>query len=345
MALLKAELQVEALIGAGQHAQVFRATCPTHGQVAVKIFRPLPGESDADWKHRKAQHLKEGKYIADAKHNNVVQVYYVAESDGGDAVHIVMEFCNGGSLQKAFDGGPLPLVEALQVTREVCLGLEALHGRNMLHRDIKPGNLLRAGGRAKIGDFGLVTDEIILGYAKAAGYSDHIAYEVWNGGGTSVRSDIWALGATIYRLLHGKEWYSRFPKFQIAAKNGGLADSLNWLPHVPKEVRRVVRKMLNDDSRQRYQTISQVMTALAKLPNMDTFACEVEPDEVVWVKTSKTRRTKVVWRKAGKTSFEWDAWSEPLKPGDGRRHTLGKSKGPVSRTQSLKELDAFFSSQ
>ena len=78
---------------------------------------------------------------------------------------------------------------------EVLMGLAALHARQMLHRDIKPGNILiDTAGVALIGDFGLVTDDLLLGYGSQAGYGDHIAYEVWQGKGTSAKSDIWALG-------------------------------------------------------------------------------------------------------------------------------------------------------
>ena len=114
-----------------------------------------------------------------------MRVHYLVEEENGEAVHLVMEYCSGGSLQAAFDKGPMRLADVLRVITDVTLGLQALHGRGMLHRDIKPGNLL-LGERdvGKLGDFGLVTDKLIFGYASHAGYSDHLAYE-------SVIKNIW----------------------------------------------------------------------------------------------------------------------------------------------------------
>src|SRR4030088_309089 len=110
-----------------------------------------------------------------------------------------MALCPGGSLQTAFEAGPMTLPAVRKAGTEVLMGLTALHARQMLHRDIKPGNvLIDAEGGAKLGDFGLVTDDLVLGYGSQAGYYDHIAFEVWHGNGTSARSDIWAFGMTLF---------------------------------------------------------------------------------------------------------------------------------------------------
>src|SRR5262249_50868481 len=147
------------------------------------------------------------------------------ESDNSDAVHLVMEYCRRGSLQEVFERSPMNLAAVRKVATDITFGLQALHTRGMLHRDIKPGNvLLDESGVTKLGDYGLVTDNIILGYGSQAGYADHIAPEVWQGSGTSVRSDIWALGMTLYRLLHGAQWYSSSPTPRAVVPNGGFVD-------------------------------------------------------------------------------------------------------------------------
>jgi eukaryotic-like serine/threonine-protein kinase len=338
---LRSNLVIGAPLAAGHFGQVFLADDLVHGQVAVKVFRQQPMEATGDWLLRKAGLLAEGQRLKVATHPNVVQVFHLVESETNDAIHLVMECCRGGSLQTTFENGPLPLHNVRNYATQICLGLQALHARGMIHRDIKPGNLLLdEHGTAKLGDFGLVTDKIIFGYASAAGYSDHLAYEIWQGSGTSVKSDIWALGMTIYRLLHGREWYLRSPAPRYVVGNGGFADSLPWLPHITPKWRRFVRKMLNDDSDRRFQNANLVMAALAKLETEPRWACEIAPNETRWELVKGGRRTRVVWQQHGPHSFSWDARSEPL--GHGNRRHLGGSTGRIGRAESDREMRDFF---
>ena len=121
------------------------------------------------------------------------------------------------------------------------------------HRDIKPANiLLNSRATTFIGDFGLVTDRNRFRIRREAGYYDHLAYEIWHGKGTSVRSDVWAFGATLFRLLHGKQWYEEMPSPKNVIGYGGFADGLKWLPHIPKKW----RLCSTDDGGRHLQTIS-----------------------------------------------------------------------------------------
>jgi serine/threonine-protein kinase len=255
----KSNLQLGVRIGGGFFGDVHAGQDEVHGNVAVKVLRQQRGESAADWQNRKDGLLREAQYLSQAQHANVVRVHGLLESETDDSILMVMAHCAGGSLQAPFDAGPMILSEVRRVSTDVCLGLSALHARGMIHRDIKPGNiLLTADNVAQLGDFGLVTDNLLLGYGSQAGYSDHIAIEVWNGSGTSVKSDIWALGMTIYRLLHGCQWYSELPADpRDVIREGGFAASLPWLPHIPGRWRRTVRKMMHDSTDHRYQSAAR----------------------------------------------------------------------------------------
>jgi serine/threonine-protein kinase len=231
MSGFQSDLQVLHEIDNGHFGKVYLGEDPAHGRVAVKVLAKRPIDSDAAWAANKASFLAEAQHLSRATHRNVVQVYHIVEAADGNSVQLCMAYCPGGSLQRAFEAGPMTLSALRKVGTEVLMGLSALHARQMLHRDIKPGNILMDGaGVAKIGDFGLVTDDLLLGYGSQAGYSDHIAYEVWHGRGTSARSDIWAFGMTLYRLMHGKTWYEEFPAPRTAIPNGGFARTLRWLP-------------------------------------------------------------------------------------------------------------------
>jgi len=339
----KSNLVLGDQIGAGHFGVVHSAQDDVHGHVAVKVLRQQPGQSAADWTVRKASLLREAQHLSQAEHANVVRVHGLLEADTDDAILMVMAHCTGGSLQPVFDAGPMFPSEVRRISTEVCLGLGALHARGMLHRDIKPGNiLLTAANIAQLGDFGLVTDNLILGYGSQAGYSDHIAIEIFQGSGTSVKSDIWALGMTIYRLLHGKQWYSELPADpRDVIRAGGFATSLPWLPHIPDRWRRAVRKMMHDDTAHRYQSAAQVMSALAQVPTDPSWSCQVSPQEVHWTRETENRRINVVWTRHSPTQHEWRAWSEPL--GAGRDRTLGMSNGKISRAQVDTQLKDFFS--
>lgn len=334
-------LKIGAKLGNGAFGEVFRGEDPAHGEVAVKILRREAYHDDGTWPDYKASYGAEAQNLAKATHRNVVKVHHVVEAPNGNSVVICMAFCPGGSLQTSYENGPMTLYSVRKVGTEVLMGLGAMHARGMIHRDIKPANILLNGrGEAQISDFGLVTDDLVLGYASQVGYSDHIAYEVWNGKGTSAKSDIWALGMTLYRLLHGKVWYEAAPSPRDVVSHGGFADTLRWLPHIPKPWRRVIRKMLNDDDSARYQNAAQALAGLANLPVSPIWETGVTPDLVRWEHRKGARRMIVEWQRHSARKHEWRAWSEPIKAGRSRH--LGGSGGMVGGAQAVRELEAFF---
>lgn len=341
MADFVSSLKVGAKIGNGHFGEVFLARDPAHGQVAVKVLSRKDHDDDAAWADYKESYLAEAQNLSKATHRNVVQVHHVVEAPDGQSVVICMAYCPGGSLQTSFEAGPLTLPDVRKIGTEVLMGLSALHTRGMLHRDIKPANILRDGrGEAQISDFGLVTDELVLGYASQAGYSDHIAYEVWQGKGTSAKSDIWALGLTLFRLLHGKVWYEAAPQPREVVKLGGFVDTLKWLPHVPKPWRRVIRTMLNDNPAARYQNAAQALRGLAGLPVAPVWVPTVTPNLVRWEQLKGIRRIVVEWNRHSPRKHDWRAWSEPV--GVGRNKKLGGSKGAIAGGQAIRELENFF---
>lgn len=341
MADYVSDLKLGERLGKGAFGEVFCGEDPAHGKVAVKLLKRDQFVDNTKWQNFKAGCLGEAKNLAKASHPNVVKVHHVVEARDGDSVAICMEFCPGGSLQQTFETGPMTLSAVRKVGTEILMGLGVIHSRGMIHRDIKPANILwNDQCVAQISDFGLVTDDLVLGYASQAGYVDHIAYEVWNGKGCSVRSDIWAVGMTLYRLLHGQLWYGERPRPSDIVKNGGFAETLSWLPHIPKAWRRVIRKMLNDDSSARYQCAAEALNGLAKLPITPTWQTTVENDLVCWEQIKGNRRIVVEWERISPRRYEWRAWSEPLGVGQNKR--LSGPDKAVSCADAIKGLMAFF---
>lgn len=341
MSKLHSDLQIGNKLGSGAFGQVHVGQDPALGQVAVKILKRKPNWDKQKWDAWKASFLAEAQNLSRATHDHVVKVHGILEAEDGESAMICMAHCSGGSLQEPFERGPIPISSVRKVGTDVLLGLSALHARGMIHRDLKPANiLLDHRGNALIGDFGLVTDDIAFGYAADAGYYDHLAYEFWHGKGTSVKTDVWAFGATLYRLLHGKQWYEEAPSPKDLIKHGGFADGLKWLPHVPKKWRRVIRKMMEDDSSKRYQSAEQALGALSGLPVAPAWETTVQPDKIRWEHVAGKRRNVVEWKRTPRQN-EWTAWSEPIQGMAGRKKSLGGSKGIVPAKQAISELEKY----
>jgi serine/threonine-protein kinase len=146
---------LEREIGSGGMARVYLGRDEVLDRtVAVKVLKPMHGDSDIGIRFR-----REGRTAARLSHPNIVQVYDAGEGDldGSEVSYIVMEYLPGGDLKELIDArGRLGDAELARIGEEVCSGLAHAHGRGVVHRDIKPHNiLLDEKGRAKVSDFGI----------------------------------------------------------------------------------------------------------------------------------------------------------------------------------------------
>ncbi|MBN8501771.1 MAG: hypothetical protein J0M19_11530, partial [Sphingomonadales bacterium] len=129
---------------------------------------------------------------------------------------------------------------------------------------------------------------------------------------------------------------------QDLVKDGGYADKLKWLPHIPKDWRRVIRKMLADDPARRYQSVQQALNGVAPLCVEPSWDVTVGPDRIEWRRLSGSRRILAEWERISDRKHRWRVWSEPV--GSGRSRTLGGSNALTSRRdaeEGLRELLCF----
>jgi serine/threonine-protein kinase len=173
---------------------------------------------------------------------------------------ISMEYMRNGSVGMRLDERRVNIAEAVRWAREGLDGLAFAHGLGVLHRDIKPDNLLLDNEyRAVLTDFGLAEDTVRGFFVNSAVYVPHAAPELFSGSASSVHSDIWAMGCTLYRLLTGD--HTPFNDLSDAAA-GKLSDPHTLNPQIPLSLTRVVRTALAPDPAERYRDARAMIDAL-----------------------------------------------------------------------------------
>jgi serine/threonine protein kinase len=201
-------------VGSGSMGIVWRARDERLDRiVAIKqlLVRPGRTEEQADQARRRA--MREARIAARLQHHNAVVVYDVAEHDGDPC--LVLEYLPSRSLSQVItERGSLPPKEAAAIGAEVAVALAAAHAAGIVHRDIKPGNVLIADtGTAKITDFGIARaiddGTVTQSTGTLAGTPAYLAPEVARGDETSRGSDVFSLGATLYHAVEGEPPFGR----------------------------------------------------------------------------------------------------------------------------------------
>jgi serine/threonine protein kinase len=247
--------EVYELLGYGGMGAVYRAKQESMGRmVALKVL--LGAENAAPG--LAARFEREARAMAKLSHANIVQVFGLGETTSGQP-YFVMEYVEGGTLRDLVKAGPLEPERAMAIVGEVCDALQYAHSKGIVHRDIKPGNiLLDQSGRVKVSDFGLAK---ILGHEEtqmqltrtqgAMGTHGYIAPEQMESGSTiDERADIYSVGVTLYEMLTGELPRGAFrPPSSLVAGLDRRVDDI------------VVRAMLAEPS-ERYQNISEIRSSL-----------------------------------------------------------------------------------
>ena len=261
---------IKDMLGRGGMGAVYLAEhLELHRKVAVKVL--VPGR-DEDQNLALERFLREARAAAALDHPNIVRIFDVARYN--EVPFLVMEYVEGETLQQVLDrDGAIPYPIAAEYIAQAAAGLQHAHEKGFIHRDIKPGNLMRdKSGTIKILDMGLarsannadnVTERLDNG--AVVGTADFIAPEqALNQPNIDGRSDIYSLGATFFALIIGK------PPFEGNTTQKLLQHQLRSAPKLatldsslPKGLSAVVAKMLAKKPEDRYQTPAEVIAALA----------------------------------------------------------------------------------
>jgi eukaryotic-like serine/threonine-protein kinase len=263
--VLSGRYRLEAKLGSGGMSTVYLGRDQTlDREVAVKVMHREMSEQ-ADQLERFRQ---EARAVAKLSHPNVVAVIDAGE-DGGYP-YIVFEYVEGETLkQRIAREGALDPQEAIAYAIEVARGLSVAHARNLVHRDIKPQNVLIDGeGRAKLTDFGIsrqLEQDGMTATGRVLGTTDYVAPEQAMGRSTDQRSDVYSLGVVLYEMLVGQVPFQADSQVGVAMKhvNEELPDVQRRRPEVSAAVALVVERATAKDPGERYQHVGEMIDDLS----------------------------------------------------------------------------------
>ncbi len=266
------DYQLQSLLGAGGMAEVYRALeLPLGREVAVKV---LPAALAADPNYV-TRFRTEARRVAQLRHPNIVEVYAFNGGEHGDLLYLVMPVLSESLRDRLDDEGSLSIRESVRIVTEIASGLDIAHAVDLVHRDVKPENiLLDKDGRALLTDFGIAREVPFHRQGNAAqtlaatglpvGTPEYMAPEQLRGGAVDQRADIYALGSVLYELLTGRVPHEADTPYEVAAlvlteptvppsrRNGDISP----------ELEQVVMKALAKIPTQRYPDMRSFALAL-----------------------------------------------------------------------------------
>lgn len=256
--------KIERVLGAGGFAVVYQVRDLTLKRaLAVKVLSP-----EVITSHTVLERFRrEAETIAQLSHPNIVPLHFIGQKD--DLLYLAMACVDGGSLGERVKKGGLPVDEVRRVLTEVAGALAYAHKRGVVHRDIKPQNILVDGesGRCLVTDFGIArtTGSTLTSTGIVVGTLAYLAPEQVTGESIDHRADIYALGVMGYELLTGELPFAGMtPMAAMAQRMSGAAVSVRAKrPDVPADLAAVVDKCLVADPAQRFQNAQDVVEALS----------------------------------------------------------------------------------
>ncbi len=278
--------EVLSPLGAGGMGEVYRARDTRLGRdVAIKA---LPADFAQD-SERMARFEREARLLATLNHPNIAGIYGLEEANG--AKYLVLEFVDGETLAARLERGPLPLDEAVAVAIQIAAGVEAAHENGVIHRDLKPGNVIvMPNGQAKVLDFGLATSS----GATAAGSDPNLSHsptmshhatragvilgtaaymspEQARGKAVDRRTDIWSFGCILFECLAGKQLHEGETVSDLIARILEREPDWDALPaQTPLRLRELLKRCLRKDPKERVRDIGDVRLELEAIARGET---------------------------------------------------------------------------
>jgi eukaryotic-like serine/threonine-protein kinase len=250
--------ELQELLGTGGMSSVYRAhDTLLERDVALKILHEHHHE-DEEYVER---FRREARAVAQLSHPNIVTVIDRGEADGRQ--FIVFEYVEGRTLKDVVDAGPLDVAEALGVTIAIARGLGFAHEHGIVHRDVKPQNVILDGeGEVKVTDFGIARSLDVEGVTESGtvlGTSNYIAPEQASGQPVDLRTDVYSLGVVLFELLTGEAPFTGESFVAVAMQhvNEPAPSVLDRRRDVPTRVALAVDRALEKDPADRFESMAE----------------------------------------------------------------------------------------
>lgn len=257
--------QIIRPLGNGHFGQVYHAfDRALRAEKAIKVLNVTDSSQFLE-------SLKEAQILKRCNHKHIVSINEanIFSVEGHPRVVLDLEYIAEGSLEGALAGRWISVKDAVSYIQGALLGLEHAHSQGFLHRDIKPGNILLSPSAPKLSDFGLATQPGPATYGSAQGYVTHLPPEFFSDQTTSVKTDVFAAGVTLFRAVSNiSDWravLSTVPDVQRHIERGTLVQSIGFQAHLPTAVQRIIRKACATDPQNRYQTAHAFRQQLDRL--------------------------------------------------------------------------------
>jgi len=265
-------------IGHGGMATVFRARDERLDRlVAVKVLHPHLQKA----REARVRFTREAKSVAKLKHPNILEIYDYS-GEGSEESYIAAELLTGPTLKRFVeDQGELPAEVAACFTIQIARALGAAHAEGIVHRDVKPENVLLHENRIlKLTDFGIaqmVDSQSFTATGQILGSPGHMAPEQVEGGDVSDRTDVFSLGTVLYYLAVGRLPFTGRNPHQVLKRimDGEYPDPLRVMPSIGHELAAIIDKAMRVDPAERYATAKELIDALrAFLAGVDAGECD-----------------------------------------------------------------------